>query len=155
MRKLDDGDPGRAIWQAHIDAWMDGELSQRAYCAQHGLSPTTFHRWRTWLKDEARTRERRAVARRWRRGTAEESMLPPPQDRKRPGEGTTSSRGRIRRARLKLCLQAAQNWRLHVVFRGGMRSRGPLNCLQRGDSRAIIRGLPPLARETNLEALEG
>ena len=97
MRKLDDYDPGRATWQAHIDAWMDGELSQRAYCAQNGLSPSTFLRWRNWLKDEARIRERRAVRRRWRSG--EESMPPPPKDRKRPGERTPPSRGRIRRAR--------------------------------------------------------
>ena len=93
MRKLDDYDPGREMWQAHIDAWMDGELSQRAYCEQNGLSPST------WLKDEARIRERRAVQRRWRRGSAVESMPSPPKDRKRPGEGTTPSRGRIRRAR--------------------------------------------------------
>ena len=72
MRKLDQYDPGRETWQAHINAWMDGELSQRAYCAQHGLSPSTFLRWRNWLKDEARIRERRAVQRRWRRGTAVE-----------------------------------------------------------------------------------
>jgi hypothetical protein len=99
MRTLDDYDPGRAIWQAHIDAWMDGELSQRAYCERNGLSPTTFHRWRTWLKDEARIRERRAVARRWRRGKVEESMPPPPRNYQRKEEGTPPSRGRIRRAR--------------------------------------------------------
>lgn len=100
MRKLDQYDPGPAIWQAHIDAWMDGELSQRAYCAQNGLSPSTFLRWRNWLKDEARIRERRAVQRRWRRGKADENMLPPPpKDRKRPGESTPPSRGRIRSAR--------------------------------------------------------
>jgi hypothetical protein len=99
MRKLDDYDPGRAMWQAHIDAWMDGELSQRAYCAQNGLSPSTFLRWRNWLKDEARIRERRAVQRRWRRGTAVESMPSPPKHRKTPGESTSPSRGRIRRAR--------------------------------------------------------
>jgi hypothetical protein len=99
MRKLDQYDPGRETWQAHVDAWLDGELSQRAYCAQHGLSPSTFLRWRNWLKDEARIRERRAVQRRWRRGTAVETMPPPPKDRKRPGESTPPSRGRIRRAR--------------------------------------------------------
>ena len=99
MRRLDDYDRGRAMWQAHIDAWMDGELSQRAYCEQNGLSPSTFLRWRNWLKDEARIRERRAMQRRWRRGTAVESMPSPPKDRKRPGESTSPSRGRIRRAR--------------------------------------------------------
>ena len=99
MRRLDDDDPGRAIWQAHIDAWMDGELSQRAYCEQNGLSPSTFLRWRNWLKDEARIRERRAVQRRWRRETVVESMPPPPKVRKRPGESTPPSRGRIRSAR--------------------------------------------------------
>ena len=85
MKMLDDDDPGRAIWQAHIDAWMDGELSQRTYCEQNGLCPTTFYRWRARLKDEAKVRERRAVARRWRRGKGEESSTP--------------ARGRIRRAR--------------------------------------------------------
>jgi hypothetical protein len=85
MMKLDEYDPGRETWQAHIDAWMDGELSQRSYCELNGLCPTTFYRWRARLKDEAKVRERRAVARRWRRAKAEES--------------TTPSRGRIRRAR--------------------------------------------------------
>ena len=100
MRRLDDYDPGRATWQAHIDAWMDGELSQRAYCEQNGLSPTTFHRWRTWLKDEASIRERRAVARRWRRGKAEENPLTsPPREYKRKEESRSPSRGRSRRAR--------------------------------------------------------
>lgn len=99
MRKLDDYDPGRETWQAHIDAWMDGELSQRAYCAQNGLSPSTFLRWRKWLKDEARIRERRAVQRRWSRGKAEENVSPPPRNYQRKQEGTPPSRGRIRRAR--------------------------------------------------------
>lgn len=85
MRKLDQYDPGREAWQKHIDAWMDGELSQRAYCERNGLCPTTFYRWRRILKDEAKVRERRATMRRWRRGKAEES--------------TTPSQGRIRRAR--------------------------------------------------------
>lgn len=99
MRRLDDYDPGLEIWQAHIDAWMDGELSQRAYCEQNGLSPSTFLRRRNWLKDEARIRERRAVQRRWRRGTAVENIPSPPKDRKRPGERVPPPRGRIRRAR--------------------------------------------------------
>lgn len=96
MRRLDDYDPGRAIWQAHIDAWMDGELSKRAYRAQNGLSPSTFLRWRNWLKDEARIRERRAVQRRWRRGNAEENPLPPPpRAYQRKEESMPPSRGRI------------------------------------------------------------
>lgn len=35
--KPDAQDPGRACWQAHMDAWMDGDLSQRDYCALYGL----------------------------------------------------------------------------------------------------------------------
>ena len=42
------------------------------------------------------------------------------------------------RARLKLCLQGGTEWRLHVVFRGGIRTRGPLNHLHLGDPRLII-----------------
>src|SRR6185437_11953105 len=50
--------------------------------------------------------------------------------------------------------RAAQNWRLHVVFGGGMGSKRRVKCLRRGDFQAIIRGLPPLVREAHLEALE-
>lgn len=85
--KPDEQDPGRACWQAHMDAWMDGDLSQRDYCALHGLSRSSFHRWRVRLKDETLIRERRALARRNRR-----------QNKPLPEVRLTPSRGRIRRA---------------------------------------------------------
>jgi hypothetical protein len=51
--------------------------------------------------------------------------------------------------------KAAQKWRLHVVFRGGIPPLKPRACLRLRDSNGGIRGLPPLCAETQLEALEG
>jgi transposase-like protein len=42
---------GPEFWQKHLDAWYQGELTQEAYCAQHGLSDKTFYRWRRKEKE--------------------------------------------------------------------------------------------------------
>jgi hypothetical protein len=36
---------GQAYWQKHLEAWFQSELTQEAYCAEHGLSIKTmaFH----------------------------------------------------------------------------------------------------------------
>lgn len=34
------------FWQAHIDAWQVGHLSQAAYCQAHQLKLGTFTYWR-------------------------------------------------------------------------------------------------------------
>ncbi len=33
------------FWQGHLAAWHQSELTQRAYCAQHGLGERAFYRW--------------------------------------------------------------------------------------------------------------
>ena len=42
---------GQAYWQKHLEAWFQSELTQEAYCAEHGLSIKTFYRWRRKEKD--------------------------------------------------------------------------------------------------------
>ena len=42
---------GAEYWQQHLDAWYQGDLTQEAYCIQHGLSEKTFYRWRRKEKD--------------------------------------------------------------------------------------------------------
>jgi hypothetical protein len=37
---------GEQFWRSHIEAWDQGELTQAAYCAAHGLSEKSFYRWR-------------------------------------------------------------------------------------------------------------
>ena len=38
---------GAKYWGAHLEAWHRSELSQRQYCAAHGLSEKSFYRWRS------------------------------------------------------------------------------------------------------------
>ena len=42
---------GQAYWQKHLEAWFQSELTQEAYCTEHGLSIKTFYRWRRKEKD--------------------------------------------------------------------------------------------------------
>jgi hypothetical protein len=35
----------RRFWKKHLDAWRDGEFTQREYCRQHGL---IYHRFIYW-----------------------------------------------------------------------------------------------------------
>lgn len=37
---------GEKYWGAHLEAWNRSDLTQREYCAAHGLSEKSFYRWR-------------------------------------------------------------------------------------------------------------
>jgi len=37
---------GLAFWQEHVQNWVRSDLTQREYCAAHGLGERAFHRWR-------------------------------------------------------------------------------------------------------------
>jgi len=53
----------REFWRRHIDGWRRSDLSQRAYCAVHGLSRKNFCNWRARFKHEQVVAERKAVRR--------------------------------------------------------------------------------------------
>ena len=36
---------GVEFWRGHLAAWHQSDLTQRAYCAQHGLGERAFYRW--------------------------------------------------------------------------------------------------------------
>jgi hypothetical protein len=36
---------GPGYWGKHLEAFYQGELTQREYCAKHGLHERTFYRW--------------------------------------------------------------------------------------------------------------
>jgi len=36
---------GQKFWQAHLEAWYRSDLTQRDYCASHGLGEKSFYRW--------------------------------------------------------------------------------------------------------------
>ena len=36
---------GVEFWRRHLESWHRSELTQKAYCASHGLSPKSFYRW--------------------------------------------------------------------------------------------------------------
>ncbi|MCG7887018.1 MAG: hypothetical protein JAY75_15015 [Candidatus Thiodiazotropha taylori] len=40
-------DDKRTFWQQHIQAHKEGDQSQRAYCAEHGLSKSQFSYWKS------------------------------------------------------------------------------------------------------------
>ena len=42
---------GPEFWRGHLEAWHQGDLTQDAYCASHGLSTKTFYRWRRKEKE--------------------------------------------------------------------------------------------------------
>jgi len=42
---------GPVYWHKHLEAWCQSELTQKAYCAQHGLSTKSFYRWLRKEKD--------------------------------------------------------------------------------------------------------
>ena len=42
---------GLDYWQEHLDAWHQSDLTQEAYCADHGLSVKSFYRWRRKQKE--------------------------------------------------------------------------------------------------------
>ena len=37
---------GAAFWRKHVEEWCRSDLTQREYCANHGISERAFHRWR-------------------------------------------------------------------------------------------------------------
>ena len=37
---------GAEFWRGQLEAWHRSNLTQRDYCAQHGLSEKSFYRWR-------------------------------------------------------------------------------------------------------------
>ncbi len=37
---------GVAFWREHVQNWCRSDLTQREYCAAHGLGEPAFHRWR-------------------------------------------------------------------------------------------------------------
>jgi len=36
---------GVEFWREHLDAWHRSDLTQKAYCANHGLGEKAFYRW--------------------------------------------------------------------------------------------------------------
>ena len=36
---------GAEFWRVHLEAWHRSDLTQRAYCAQHGLGEKAFYCW--------------------------------------------------------------------------------------------------------------
>ena len=37
---------GAEFWRGQLEAWHRSDLTQRDYCARHGLSEKSFYRWR-------------------------------------------------------------------------------------------------------------
>lgn len=37
---------GPGFWRKHVEDWFRSDLTQREYCATHGLGERAFHRWR-------------------------------------------------------------------------------------------------------------
>ncbi len=37
---------GAEFWRGHLEAWHRSDLTQREYCAHHGLGEKAFYRWR-------------------------------------------------------------------------------------------------------------
>lgn len=44
---------GVDFWQGHLAAWRRSDLTQKAYCAGHGLSTESLRRWWRREKQEA------------------------------------------------------------------------------------------------------
>jgi len=42
---------GVEFWREHLDAWHQGDLTQKAYCANHGLGEKAFYRWHRKAKE--------------------------------------------------------------------------------------------------------
>lgn len=42
---------GQEFWRAHLEAWHRSDLTQKEYCASHGLGEKAFYRWRRKEKD--------------------------------------------------------------------------------------------------------
>ena len=42
---------GAEFWRGHLEAWHRSDLTQREYCASHGLGEKAFYRWRRKEKE--------------------------------------------------------------------------------------------------------
>lgn len=69
-RSEEDQERKLAFWRTHVEAWKRGDLSQRDYCALHGLSRKNFSNWRGAIKYQDVLEERKAQARKRRRKKA-------------------------------------------------------------------------------------
>ncbi len=50
----------RDFWQAHIKAWSESSLTQRAYCQAHGLSEAQFSHWKPRLRKKGQRQRAKA-----------------------------------------------------------------------------------------------
>lgn len=44
-----------AFWSKHLEAWKSSGLTQEAYCVEAGVTYSSFKRWRSHLREGART----------------------------------------------------------------------------------------------------
>ena len=44
---------GQEFWRKHLEAWRRSDLTQREYCANHGLGEKAFYRWRRKEREAA------------------------------------------------------------------------------------------------------
>jgi hypothetical protein len=42
---------GAEFWRGQLEGWHRSDLTQREYCATHGLSEKSFYRWRAKEKE--------------------------------------------------------------------------------------------------------
>ena len=50
----------RDFWQAHIEAWWESGVTQRAYCQEHGLAEAQFSHWKPRLRKSGQSRPAQA-----------------------------------------------------------------------------------------------
>ena len=48
---------GRDFWQAHVEAWRESGLTQRAYCREHELPEVQLSHWKHRLQKARRRRD--------------------------------------------------------------------------------------------------
>jgi len=60
---MKDNEEAADFWRHHIDGWKKSRVSQREYCAAHGLARRSFCRWRMRFKADDAAAER-ALSRR-------------------------------------------------------------------------------------------
>ena len=48
----------REQWQSIVEGWSSSSLTQAQYCAQQGISVTSFHRWRDRLAQDVDSGDR-------------------------------------------------------------------------------------------------
>ena len=47
----------REFWQAHVEAWRESGLTQRAYCREHELPEVQLSHWKHRLQEGRRRRD--------------------------------------------------------------------------------------------------